>query len=188
MTKELDDKTVFDNKTGFNDKTGSNPRIDLNGGSKMRDLNNGDENSAAVSCDVNTGDMSDALTFDANTGTVSYRGMTFAVNADAVTAGGLKNYVPQSDDWEEKPLSEYKFSKWLLCDRQGNIIDLRKDIPSMERNEFYVYAMRHSLMPFLEKFAMLEMFEKERTADWARFLIAITILAVGGRYIWNHFL
>jgi len=182
MTKELDDKTVF------NDKTGSNPRIDLNGGSKMRDLNNGDANTGAVSCDVNTGDMSDALTFDANTGTVSYRGMTFAVNADAVTAGGLKNYVPQSDDWEEKPLSEYKFSKWLLCDRQGNIIDLRKDIPSMERNEFYVYAMRHSLMPFLEKFAMLEMFEKERTADWARFLIAIPILAVGGRYIWNHFL
>ncbi len=46
MTKELDDKTVF------NDKTGSNPRIDLNGGSKMRDLNTGDENSAAVSCGV----------------------------------------------------------------------------------------------------------------------------------------
>ena len=52
MTKELDDKTVFGNKTGFNDKTGSNPRIDLNGGSTMRDLNTGDENSAAVSCGV----------------------------------------------------------------------------------------------------------------------------------------
>ena len=49
MTKELDDKTVF------NDKTGSNPRIDLNGGSKMRDLNTGDENSAAVSCGGNDG-------------------------------------------------------------------------------------------------------------------------------------
>ena len=61
MTKELDDKTVF------NDKTGSNPRIDLNGGSKMRDLNNGDENSTAVSCvgidgAVNTGAVSCGVT------------------------------------------------------------------------------------------------------------------------------
>ena len=161
MTKELDDKTVF------NDKTDSNTRIDLNGGSKMSDLNNGA---------VNSGDASGALTFDANTG---------AVSKGVGTAGEIIEDKPLIDD---KPLSEYSFCKWLICDRQGNILDLRTDTPTMAVREFYEYAKVHSLTPFVEKYEMLQTYNKETEAWVLKTLIMTAVLAVAGRYIWNHFL
>ena len=182
MTKELDDKTgfndktVFSDKTVFNDKTDSNTRIDLNGGSKMSDLNNGA---------VNSGDASGALTFDANTGAVSCDVNAGAVSKGVGTAGEIIEDKPLIDD---KPLSEYSFCKWLICDRQGNILDLRTDTPTMAVREFYEYAKVHSLTPFVEKYEMLQTYNKETEAWVLKTLIMTAVLAVAGRYIWNHFL
>ena len=170
MTKELDDKTVF------NDKTDSNTRIDLNGGSKMSDLNNGA---------VNSGDASGALTFDANTGAVSCDVNAGAVSKGVGTAGEIIEDKPLIDD---KPLTEYSFCKWLICDRQGNILDLRTDTPTMAVREFYEYAKVHSLTPFVEKYEMLQTYNKETEAWVLKTLIMTAVLAVAGRYIWNHFL
>lgn len=89
---------------------------------------------------------------------------------------------------DEKPLTEYSFCKWLICDREGNILDLRTDIPSMALNEFYGYAVEHSLTPFVEKYEMLKIYRKEKDAEWLRNLALVAVLAVAGRYIWNHFL
>lgn len=89
---------------------------------------------------------------------------------------------------DEKPLTEYSFCKWLICDREGNILDLRTDIPSMALNEFYGYAVEHSLTPFVEKYEMLQIYKKENEAWFIKTLILFAIFAVAGRYVWNHFL
>ena len=89
---------------------------------------------------------------------------------------------------DDKPLSEYSFCKWLICDRQGNILDLRTDTPTMAVREFYEYAKVHSLTPFVEKYEMLQTYNKETEAWVLKTLIMTAVLAVAGRYIWNHFL
>ena len=96
--------------------------------------------------------------------------------------------IADTETTGDKPLTEYSFCKWLICDREGNILDLRTDTPSMALNEFYGYAVEHSLTPFVEKYEMLKIYRKEKDAEWLRTLALVAVFAVAGRYIWNHFL